>query len=190
MADVDIEKIVQSVVETIRARQAAGALDLSPDTTVRTQPVNQRDDVKRVAIGADVKGQAGKAAILPYLESLGYRLTDVSGEGDGDFADVAVAVARKVASGDCDRGIVIGADGIGASIVCNKVSGIRAALCYDMRSVVNSREHWNANVLALGGPFHNGGELCEMARVWLECRFPSGERWATVNKMKAVDRSH
>jgi ribose 5-phosphate isomerase B len=190
MADVDIEKIVQSVVDTIRARQAAGAPDLSPDTTARVSSLNQRDDVRHVAIGADCKGQTAKAAILPYLESLGYRVVDVSGAGDGDFADVAVAVARKVASGDCERGIVIDGDGIGASIVCNKVSGIRAALCYDMRSIVNSREHWNANVLALGGPFHNGGELCEMTRVWLESRFPSGERWSIVNKMKAVDRSH
>jgi len=177
-------------VATVRERQAAGALDLSPDTDARAVSVNQKDDVKRVAIGADCKGQTAKAALVPYLESLGYRMTDVSGEGDGDFADVAAAVARRVANGDCDRGIVIDGDGIGSSIVCNKIRGIRAALCYDMRSIVNSREHWNANVLALGGPFHNGGELCEMARVWLESRFPSGERWSVVNKMKAVDRSH
>ena len=61
MASVDIERIVQGVVDVIHARQAAGTLDLSPDTTARVLPVNEKDDVKRVAIGADGKGQAGKA---------------------------------------------------------------------------------------------------------------------------------
>lgn len=189
MSEVDIERIVQRVVDVIKAQQAAGMLNRSPDTTARVLPVNAKDDVRRVALGADHTGQAAKTAILPYLESLGYRVTDVSAEGSEEFPEVAAAVARKVASGECDRGIMIDGDGIGASIVCNKVRGIRAALCYDMRSIVNSREHLNANVLTLGGPFHNGGELCEMVRVWLESRFSSGERWSVLNKMKAVERS-
>ena len=64
--------------------------------------------------------------------------------------------------------------GIGSSMVCNKVRGIRAALCYDIQTVINSREHNNANVLTLGGPRHNAADLCEMAKVWLETRFAGG----------------
>lgn len=187
MADIDIDRIVKGVVERVLSGQASAMPASVPDTTDRTVPVNLKDDVKRVAIGSDAKGLAAKNAITPYLQSCGYKLTDVGCEGD--YPDVAHAVAKKVAGGECDRGIMIDGDGIGSSIVCNKVRGIRAALCYDMRSVVNSREHFNANVLTLGGPFHSGGELCEMARTWLECRFPSGERWSTLNKIKAIERS-
>jgi ribose 5-phosphate isomerase B len=78
--------------------------------------------------------------------------------------------------------------GIGSSMVCNKVKGIRAALCYDMRTIVNSREHNNANVLTLGGPFHSGNELCEMTKLWLETRFPGGRHMVRINKMMAVER--
>ncbi len=187
MAELDIERIVQGVVEKVLSGQPPAAPGIVPDTTSRNVPVNLKDDVKRVAIGSDSKGLAAKNAILPYLESCGYVVTDVG--GDGDYPDIAHTVARKVTGGECDRGIMIDGDGIGSCIVCNKVRGIRAALCYDMRSVINSREHINANVLTLGGPFHTGGELCEMARTWLECRFPSGERWAALNRMKAIERS-
>ena len=67
-------------------------------------------------------------------------------------------------------------------MACNKVRGIRAALCYDLRTVINSREHNNANVLTLGGPFHSGGELCEMAKVWIETRFPGGRHWVRISE--------
>jgi len=187
MAELDIDRIVQQVVDKVLSGQTGATPVQVPETTSRNLPVNLRDDVKRVAIGSDAKGLAAKNAVRPYLESCGYMVTDVG--GDGDYPDVAHAVARKVAGGECDRGIMIDGDGIGSSIVCNTGRGSRAALCYDMRSVVNSREHINANVLTLGGPFHGGGELCEMVRTWLECRFPSGERWSTLNKMKAIERS-
>jgi ribose 5-phosphate isomerase B len=188
MAELDIDRIVQQVVEKVLSGQGvAASAGQTPDTTSRNMPVNLKDDVRRVAIGSDAKGLPAKNAVRPYLESCGYVVTDVG--GNGDYPDIAHAVAKKVASGDFDRGVMFDGDGIGSSIVCNKVRGIRAALCYDMRSIVNSREHINANVLTLGGPFHSGGELCEMVRTWLECRFPSGERWSTLNKMKAIERS-
>ncbi len=77
---------------------------------------------------------------------------------------------------------------IGSSMACNKVRGIRAALCYDLRTVVNSREHNNANVMTLGGPLHDAGQLCEMVRVWLQTRFPGGRHLARVNKIMALER--
>jgi ribose 5-phosphate isomerase B len=64
----------------------------------------------------------------------------------------------------------------------------RAALCYDLKTVRNSREHNNANVLTLGGPLHPPAELCEMAKVWLETRFAGGRHWPRINKMMAVER--
>lgn len=104
---------------------------------------------------------------------IGYKVTDVGtySEESVDYPDFAEKVARTVARGDADRGIMIDGAGIGSSMVCNKVRGIRAALCYDIRTVENSRKHNNANVLTLGGPLHKPEDLCEMAKVWLQTRF-------------------
>ncbi|MBN2049576.1 MAG: RpiB/LacA/LacB family sugar-phosphate isomerase, partial [Spirochaetales bacterium] len=106
-----------------------------------------------------------------------------------DYPDFAVKVGNLVASGRCDRGIMIDGAGIGSSMVCNKIRGIRAALCYNEKTVVNSRQHNNANVLTLGGPLHTPEELCRLARLWLETRFEGGRHWARINKMMVVERS-
>jgi ribose 5-phosphate isomerase B len=150
------------------------------------------EKVLRVALGSDHGGFEAKELLRRYLEELGYRVTDLGthSKESVDYPDFALAVARQVASGACERGIMVDGAGIGSSMVCNKVRGIRAALCYDLRTVVNSREHNNANVLTLGGPLHDPGELCEMARVWLETRFAGGRHWPRINKMMAVERDN
>ncbi|MCP4452997.1 MAG: RpiB/LacA/LacB family sugar-phosphate isomerase [Planctomycetes bacterium] len=165
-------------------------MNLGTDGAVRDVPLNEKDDVTHVALGSDHTALAQKNIVKTYLESIGYRVTDVGTDTTEtvDFPAYAAAVARKVASGACERGIMLDTDGIGSAIVCNKVKKIRAALCYDMRSVVNSREFANANVMTLGGPFHNGAELCEMVKLWLELRFPAGENWSRVNKIMSIER--
>jgi ribose 5-phosphate isomerase B len=149
------------------------------------------EKVLRVAVGSDHGGFEAKELLKRYLGTLGYRVTDVGtyGKDSVDYPDFAVQVARKVASGECERGIMVDGAGIGSSMVCNKVRGIRAAMCYDEKTVVNSREHNNANVLTLGGPLHTADQLCSMARVWLETRFAGGRHWPRINKMMAVERS-
>ncbi len=152
--------------------------------------VNEKDNVRRVALGCDHGAYEQKMTIRRYLETRGYTVRDVGCEAGVrvDYPDIAAAVCRKVTSGDCERGIVLDGAGIGSSMACNKIRGIRAALCYDLRTVVNSREHNNANVLTLGGPLHDAGELCEMVRVWLETRFGGGRHLARVNKIMALER--
>ncbi len=148
------------------------------------------DKVQRVAIGSDHGGFEAKEFLKRFLATLGYEVADVGtfGTQSVDYPDFAVKVARKVSRGDCDRGIMIDGAGIGSSMVCNKVRGVRAALCYNLKTVVNSREHNNANVLTLGGPLHAPDELAAMVRVWLETRFAGGRHWSRVNKMMAVER--
>ncbi len=152
--------------------------------------INESDNVRTVAIGSDHGGFEAKELLKRYLEVLGYAVQDVGthGKESVDYPDIAVLVARKVASEACDRGIMIDGAGIGSSMVCNKVRGIRAALCYDLATVKNSRAHNNANVLTLGGPLHSPDALCEMARVWLATRFEGGRHWNRINKMMAVER--
>lgn len=152
--------------------------------------INEKDNVKHVAIGCDHGAFDQKNTLIRYLETLGYVIKDVGcySKDSVDYPDIAAAVCKKVTSGECERGIMLDGAGIGSSMACNKVKGIRAALCYNIRTVLNSREHNNANVLTLGGPLHNTGELCEMTRLWLQTRFGGGRHLARVNKIMALER--
>lgn len=190
MADLDIEEIVRRVAAEVGAKLASSAVTFSPETVPQNDAINRKDDVKHVAIGSDHRGVDAKRIISTYLKSLGYRLTDVGTLTNEpvDYPDYAMAVAKKVASGECERGIMVDGAGICSAMVCNKVHSIRAASCHDLRTVIMSREHANANVLTLGGPFHSGGELCEMAKTWLETRFTGSRHWVRTNKMMATER--
>lgn len=152
--------------------------------------INSGQSVSRVAIGSDHTAYTQKQFLKAYLESLGYRVTDVGCHTPErvDYPDVAVEVCRRITSDSCDRGIMLDGAGIGSAMACNKVKGIRAALCYDVRTVINSREHNNANVLTLGGPLHSGEELADMAKLWLETPFPGGRHISRVNKIMAIER--
>jgi ribose 5-phosphate isomerase B len=148
------------------------------------------DAVRSVAIGSDHGAFTQKEALRRYLDTLGYRVVDVGCAGGEkvDYPDIAIAVCRKVVNGDCERGIILDGAGIGSCMAANKIKGIRAALCYDARTVINSREHNNANVLTLGGPLHDASQLCDMARTWLQTRFAGGRHLVRVNKIMAIER--
>ena len=105
-----------------------------------------------VAIGADHGGFALKEKLKQWLAKAGHRVVDC-GSHDGarcDYPEVAARVARKVASAECSHGVIVDGAGIGSSMAANKIPGVRAALCYDISSARNSREHNNANVVTLG----------------------------------------
>ena len=106
----------------------------------------------RIAIGADHGGFELKEHLKRWLASKGHELDDCGAFDTQpvDYPVIAEAVARKVSRGECARGIVIDGAGIGSSMAANKVPGVRAALCYDLSSAKNSREHNDANVLTLG----------------------------------------
>jgi ribose 5-phosphate isomerase B len=152
--------------------------------------VSEKDTVRRVALGSDHSCVAQREGLKRYLETLGYRVSDVGcfGPEKVDYPDIAIAVCRKVVSGECERGIVLDGAGIGSCMAANKIKGIRAALCYDLRTAINSREHNNANVLTLGGPLHAANQLAEISRTWLETRFGGGRHMVRVNKIMAIER--
>jgi ribose 5-phosphate isomerase B len=152
--------------------------------------MNETDNVRSVSIGADHGAFDQKEMLKRYLKELGYRVVDMGcfSPEKVDYPDIAAAVCRKVVNGDCERGIVLDGAGIGSCMAANKVHGIRAAMCYDLRTVINSREHNNANVLSLGGPLHDAGELCEMTKVWLATRFVGGRHMVRINKIMALER--
>ena len=105
-----------------------------------------------------------------------------------DYPDIAEKVCADVTSGAADRGIVLCGTGIGISIAANKIKGIRAALCHDVYTARMSREHNNANVLAMGGRVTGFGPAGEIVRVWVQTEFLGGRHERRVNKIMALEQ--
>ena len=120
----------------------------------------------RIALGADHGGFELKEQIAIYLKSIGHSIQDCGTHGKDavDYPQFAIAVARQVAAGACDLGIMVDGAGIGSAMTANKVRGIRAAACYNEALARNSREHNDANVLTLGA----GQTTIEQARPILD----------------------
>lgn len=116
--------------------------------------MSNSDKNKKIAIGADHGGFALKSELKKYLVDQGYKIddcgTNIPPPTNVDYPKFAAAVARKVAENQADLGIMIDGAGIGSAMVANKISGVRAALCYDISTARNAREHNNANMLTLG----------------------------------------
>lgn len=147
---------------------------------------------RAVAIGADHGGFALKERLKRYLEEeLDIRVVDCGTHSTepADYPDLAAEVARRVASGACARGILIDGAGIGSSIAANKIPGVRAAVCHDERTTVNSRSHNDANVLCLGASFLPAGEARRLARIFLATEFAGGRHARRVEKLNALDRA-
>jgi ribose 5-phosphate isomerase B len=126
-------------------------------------------DVRRVTIGSDHTGLAMKAAIVAHLRGRGVAVLDVGTDKTDpvDYPDVAGAVARSVARGEADAGIVIDGAGIGSAIAANKVRGVRAAMCLNETIARYSREHNGANVLTLGSSLIDGpAAAIRIVEVW------------------------
>jgi ribose 5-phosphate isomerase B len=127
-------------------------------------------DVRRVAIGNDHTGIAMKRALVQYLRGRGLAVNDVGTDTTEsvDYPDIAGAVARAVARGEADAGIVIDGAGIGSAIAANKVRGVRAVMCSDETIARYSREHNGANVITLGSTLLPGPEAAiRLVDVWL-----------------------
>lgn len=131
-----------------------------------------------LAIGCDHGGFALKQAIMKHLEARGIEYKDYGTYSDAscDYPEFGRAVAHAVADGACERGIVICGTGIGISISANKVPGIRAALCGDCFSAEATRQHNDANVLALGARVVGEGLALKIVDTFLDTPFSNDER--------------
>lgn len=142
-----------------------------------------------IAIGADHGGYHLKEEIKAVLADLPVTVEDVGCDGTDsvDYPDYALPVAEKVAAGEADRGILICGTGLGMAISANKVKGVRCAAVSDTYSARMSREHNNANVLALGERVIGPGLAAEIVKVWLETPFAGGRHERRVSKMRAIE---
>ena len=131
-----------------------------------------------IALGCDHGGLELKKVVMNYLDSQNIEYKDF-GTYTSESCDYPIygkAVAHAVADGKCDKGIIICGTGIGISIAANKVKGIRAALCHDVFSAKATREHNNANILAMGARVIGPGLALEIVKAFLETEFSNDER--------------
>lgn len=143
----------------------------------------------KISLGCDHGGYALKEHIKAYLESKGHEVVDC-GTYSTDSCDYPIfgeAAARKVQSGECERGIVICTTGIGISIAANKIRGIRCAHCADPLEAELTRRHNDANMMAIGAGF-TGEKLAErMVEVFLSTDFEGGRHARRVDKIMALE---
>jgi ribose 5-phosphate isomerase B len=149
-------------------------------------------DRRVIAIGADHGGFELKEMLRAYLEELGYAVVDCGTDSRTavDYPDVALAVARLVAQGSAWRGVVVDGAGIGSCMAANKVPGVRAAMCYDQATAVNSREHNHANVLTLGAGLIGSTLARQIVKTWLETASGEGRHARRVDKIMEIERRY
>ncbi len=144
----------------------------------------------KIVLGADHAGYGLKEEIKLVLQQEGIEFIDVgtlNGEESVDYPDYAEAVARKVASSDFDRGVIICGTGIGVAIAANKVKGVRAANCDNPVSAKFSREHNDANVLTMGSRIIGPEIAKEILRAWVRAQFEGGRHARRVNKISEIE---
>ncbi len=159
---------------------------------VRRVPRAGSRQSKTVALGADHGGFPMKEELKTFLAELGHRVHDfgTNSESAVDYPDFAHAVARAVAEGTVDVGIMIDGAGVGSAMTANKVPGVRAAACYSAEVARNSREHNGANVLTLGSKTISSAEMRDIVRAWLGTELTEDRHRKRVGKIDAVERQY
>ena len=147
---------------------------------------------KTIAVGADHGGFKMKEELKGLLAELGHRVRDygTNSEDAVDYPDFAHAVARAVADGHADLGIIIDGAGVGSCMTANKVPGVRAAACYSAAVARNSREHNDANVLTLGSKAVTSAEMREIVTTWLSTEISEDRHRKRVAKITAIERQY
>lgn len=143
----------------------------------------------KIAVACDHGGLNLKRAIVKYLKDNGYEVKDFGTDtfDSCDYPDYAAPAARAVASGECDRGILVCSTGIGVSIVANKIKGVRCAHCHDTYCAEFTRLHNNSNVLALGEKVVGEGYALKIVEIFLKTEFEGGRHARRVDKISALE---
>ena len=144
----------------------------------------------KIAIGSDHGGFHLKAEMVKWLREKQIEVIDLGAQNldSIDYPDVAQAVAEEVLLERVDKGILICGTGIGISIAANKIDGIRAALCHDVYSAQKSREHNDANILAMGERVIGFGHALLIVEEWLKAKFEGGRHSRRVEKIAGLEK--
>ena len=184
----EIRIAVERVVDGVLARTGQRV----PPEQAAAPASHPAAGARKVAIGADHGGYPLKERIGFYLREQGYEVEDcgTNSPESVDYPDFAHAVARLVAAGTCSEGIIVDGAGIGSAMVANKVPGVRAALCYDVSSARNSREHNHANVLTLGAGLIGNALALQIVEAWLGTDWGPGRHARRVDMITGVEQQY
>ena len=143
-----------------------------------------------VAIGSDHAGFRLKEALARHLKELGHDVLDLGTDSEEptDYPPICAAVGRAVREGRSERGVVLGGSGQGEQIAANKVRGVRAALCHDLYTARLSRQHNDANVLAMGARIVAPELAREILEVWLATAFEGGRHDRRLRRIEDIER--
>ncbi len=186
ISDAELRAIVEKVVQrTVHGPEGRVKTQPQPAAPKSTGNVAQ----KTIALGADHGGFKMKEMLKTYLTETGYQVNDcgTNSTESVDYPDFAFAVAKAVSLGKAWRGIIIDGAGIGSCMTANKVPGVRAAMCYDYATAVNSREHNDANVLTLGSGLIGENLARQIVDTWLMTNFGGGRHARRVEKITAIE---
>jgi ribose 5-phosphate isomerase B len=174
--------------DTLKARRVAVVRE---GTDVDAAALAPAAEVKRVVIGCDHTGVALKVAIRQHLRGRGIAVDDVGTDTSEpvDYPDIAASVAKPVARGEADAGIVIDGAGLGSTIAANKVRGVRAAMCLNQTLARYARQHNGANVLALGSTLVAPAEALEIVNVFVETPMREARYIRRLAKIRELERS-
>ena len=139
----------------------------------------------KIAVCSDHGGYELKQKLIPFIQKMGHEVKDLGcfSESSVDYPDFAFPMAEAVAAGEYERGVAVCGTGIGVSICCNKVKGIRCALCGDVLSAELTRRHNDSNVLAMGGRIIGLETAKAITKVWLETGFEGGRHLNRIGKI-------
>ena len=196
-SDSELQEIVHRVVQQAmgggRVEPSAAPTSLASIPESKTEIIEPQlspESGRRIAIGADHGGFVMKENLKVFLQEEGYQADDCGtfSTDSVDYPDFAYAVAIKVSEGKVWRGIIIDGAGIGSCMAANKVPGVRAAMCYDHATAVNSREHNASNVLTLGAGLIGLQLARQIVQTWLDTDFAGGRHSRRVGKIMDIEK--
>ncbi len=179
-----VSRIVDGVIDGPAVDEVSAAdTDLAPDRSSAADGI---------AVGADHGGYPLKERLAFRLREQGHTVLDCGTDSSAavDYPDFAHAVASAVAMGKVRWGIIVDGAGIGSAMVANKVPGVRAALCYDLSTARNSREHNHANVLTLGAGLVGENLAWQIVQEWLVTDWGGDRHARRVDKITEVERRY
>ena len=144
----------------------------------------------KVALGADHAGYEEKERLKPVLKELGIEFEDFGAVSTDsvDYPDFAAKVARKVADGEFDQGLLVCGSGTGMAIAANKVHGVRAAVAWNEETARLAREHNDANILSIGARTTPESEIPKIVRAWFETKFAGGRHQRRIEKISELEK--
>jgi ribose 5-phosphate isomerase B len=185
----DVREMVSRIVDGVLRDEATAAKSpaLEPDP-----PAAAAANGEGIAIGSDHGGFPLKERLAFRLREQGHTVLDCGTDSVTavDYPDFAHAVASSVALGKAKWGVIVDGAGIGSAMVANKVPGVRAALCYDLSSARNSREHNHANVLTLGAGLIGENLAWQIVQEWLATQWGGTRHARRVDKITEIERRY